>query len=130
MNRSNPAKKLKPCPICGQQPERFTVGKDSIEVIACHKGCKPNWNSIVIGIRSVDVAGHGWSDLADCWNTIELYQDEAGIRRVRFDSYAPGHGPQKIAGPFSPWDRDISEAMRLRRVRDAVLGFSLEGCDQ
>lgn len=97
---------MKPCPICGCNPSRFfSGGIRKIEVIACVKGCKPNWNSVVVHLTSDDIAELGWNDLADAWDTIELYVDENGVKKVRFDAYPQGLEPLELiaVGPYLKW---------------------------
>jgi hypothetical protein len=123
---------LKPCPLCGLPPHRFPVsgwtmrpGQD--EVIACQKGCKPNWNSVLVHIRSCDIRGGGWPDLADAWNTVEVYEDERGLRRVRFQVYTPTmwqivQAHENHSGPFCEWSPMISE-LRLSYRRPTAGPF-------
>lgn len=113
---------LKSCPLCGLPPHRFPVsgwhllpGQD--EVIACQKGCKPNWNSAPVHIKSSQIVGSGWPDLADAWNTIEVYGEESGLKRIRFDAYSPTmrqivEANESPAGAFCQWSREISERRR------------------
>jgi hypothetical protein len=107
---------LLPCPLCKTQPERFFVGGQRIEVIACVKGCRPNWNSFVVHIRSVDIEDE-WGDLGAAWNTIEVYHDETGMRRVRFDRYPKGYVKPEPDGPHLKWSPAIS-ARRAAALQD------------
>lgn len=107
--------KLKPCPICGSPPDRFTVSECRIDVIACPRGCKPNWNHFVVHITSELVEPNVWGDLGEAWNTIQLYTDERGVRRIRFDRY-PGYGPTfEIWGRYVAWSPEISKRMAKER---------------
>ena len=114
---------LRPCPVCGMPPRRFPVRggwnpDTSDEVIACQKGCKPHWNSAVVHIRTGDIFGSGWRDLADAWNTISIAEDSQGVRRVSFDRYPPDvwqvvQASSTPDGPFMPWSREVSERRQL-----------------
>lgn len=89
---------MKNCPICDCEPLRFSLdGIRKLEIIACQNGCRPNWNSVVVHLTSDDIAGLGWPDLADAWNTIELYVDEDGVKKVSFDKYPKILERQSIA---------------------------------
>ena len=104
-----------PCPFCGTTPERFLVrnGIHSVtEVIACKKGCKPNWNSVVLHIKSDWV--YGWKDLAEAWNTMEVYE-ENGLKKVRFDAYHPNVRPLQIDGPFCEWSSLLSTTKTMTK---------------
>jgi hypothetical protein len=105
---------LKPCPICGNPPDRFTAGERRIDVIACRRGCKPNWNHFIVHITSDQVEPLVWDDLGEAWNTIRLYTDESGVRRICFDRFKPHSIPFEIVGPYVAWSPDISQ----RRVAE------------
>lgn len=112
---------LVPCPLCGRAPDRFKVGPNVLrEVIACPRGCKPHWNSVVIHIRSDQVAGNGWKDLGDAWNTIEVYHDEQGTRRVRFDPRPQG-APEEW-GVFLPWSPATADERMNRHAAQRATG--------
>lgn len=99
---------LKPCPICGIEPDRFIVSDRRIEVIACRKGCKPHMFAFVVHITSEQIKGLGWTDLGDAWNTIHLWHDADGKRRVSFNAYPAGKEPVVPEGPFMKWSPAIS----------------------
>jgi hypothetical protein len=105
---------LKPCPICGDPPDRFTVSERRIDVIACRRGCKPNWNHFIVHITSDQVEPLAWGDLGEAWNTIQLYTDEEGVRRISFDRFPGQEAPFEIWGPYFAWSPAISQ----RRVAE------------
>lgn len=110
---------LVPCPICGRSPDRFFVGQERIEVIACQNGCKPNVFAFVVHITSRQVDGLGWDDLGDVWNTIRVVHDDAGNRGVRFDPYPPGKHPTEPEGQFMDWTPTISR-QRIKERADWI----------
>lgn len=101
---------LKPCPICGQGPEVFFVGSgnNTSEVIACRRGCKPNWNSVVIHVSSSMADITQWHHLGAAWNSLELYTDEQGVLKARINCNPNGFFPE---GQYCEWSLKISEEL-------------------
>jgi hypothetical protein len=118
--------KLVPCPVCGKAPNRFFVGRQNIEVIACPKGCQPHIFSFVVHITSELVRGCGWTDLGDAWNTIRLEQGDDGNKRFVFDRYAPGCAPIEADGPHIKWSPAISTQMAAERAAIAKAAGSAQ----
>lgn len=114
---------LKPCPICMLAPDRFFVGRDHIEVIACRKGCKPRVFGFVVHITSVQIEGLGWADLGDVWNTIRIEIGSDEQRHIVFDRYPPGMKPQEIVGQFLAWSPQIS----ARKARELAIFGKAKG---
>ena len=73
---------LAPCPVCGRAPDRFFVGQQRIDVIACPKGCKSHVFAFVVHITSEQVKEYGWNDLSDVWNTIRLETGDDGLSLI------------------------------------------------
>ncbi|QYJ23400.1 hypothetical protein KYT87_09355 [Achromobacter sp. ES-001] len=94
---------LATCPVCGRAPDRFVVGQQRIDVIACPNGCKSHVFACVVHITSEQVKDYGWSDLSDVWNTIRLETGDDGLPRICFDRYPPGQEPIAPEGPYLPW---------------------------
>jgi hypothetical protein len=115
------ALKLKPCPLCGLPPNRFVVSDRRIEVIACQRGCKADWNSFVVHLTSEMIKGTFWQDLGAAWNTIHVWVNENGRKIVGFED-PPGF--QFLPwGPYMDWSPEISD----RKVRERAEAKSAEG---
>jgi hypothetical protein len=108
---------LKPCPICALAPNRFFVGRENIEVIACQKGCKPRVFGFVVHITSVQIEGLGWADLGDVWNTIRIEKDPEGQQHIVFDKHPARIKPQEVVGQFLAWSPQIA----ARKARELAI---------
>jgi len=71
-------KELIHCPVCGSKPDRFTVSRYLIEVIACPTGCRSHEIGQVIHVTSGQLVEGGYTDIADVWNSMEITKDEHG----------------------------------------------------
>jgi hypothetical protein len=112
---------LKPCPACGRLPNRFFVGWDRIEVIACPKGCKSHPLGMIIHVTSKSLCNGGYADLAEVWNSMEITRDVDGKLRGHFWVVPPHMREVEQVGPFVPWSPEVSRQKFEARAADAML---------
>lgn len=114
-------KALKPCPVCGSTPDRFTVGQERIEVIACPNGCMSHPLGFVIHVTSKHLIPSGYTDIADVWNSMEVTKTEDG-KFVGGFYLCPKHMiPVDPSGPYNKWSPAIS-----KRKKEEMKEFASE----